>query len=268
MIGTRLLEELVQSTVLTHLIRGYDRASLLLIAAPENGKTTISTAAHVQHVLRVAAISGRSVVRELLEHKEMEFLLFNDMGAIRSLSVPASNLLITLLNQLVQGEKGIVAFAGKETEKIDRCIGLIGCLPFETFRDHRAKWRTLGFISRMLPVAYAYSGELAAEIKDAVDKGTQHAAAQPYRKMKRSAKRQVRVEMNVDLTRKLRHMVDAKALTLGQLGIRLLKNYHVIIRAHALLMERRKVEAADFAWLKQINEFVSTEFCRPLEIPE
>jgi hypothetical protein len=265
MIGTTLLEDLVQSVALSHRIAGHDRVSLLMLAAPESGKTTIATAATCAHVTRVALITGRSVLREISTHPETEFLLFNDLSSIRAMSHAAVSLLVVILNQVTQDERGIVAFAGRDVETIDRSIGMIGCLPFKTFCDHRARWRELGFVSRMIPFAYAYSGELTATIKDTIDAGTHRLAKQPLRKMPKARKHAIAVGMSSPITRAVRHLADTRAIELGQLGIRLLRSYHALIRAHALMHGRRAVITDDLVWLRAIDAHVSISTCRPLD---
>lgn len=264
MIGTDLLEDLVQSVALTHRIKGQKRVSLLLTAAPESGKTTITAAADAKHVCRVAVITGRSILREVKEHPVTEFLLFNDLTAIRAMSPQAVNLLIVLLNQLTQDERGLVAFAGKDTEQITRPLGIIACLPFTTFVDHRARWKELGFVSRMIPFAYQYPNELVAEIKDSIDAGSHATTRQPKRKMPRAMRRQVTITVTPALVRKIRHLADARSLELRQLGIRLLQNYHALIRAHALLHNRHRVTDQDWKFLRAVDRFVSITKCQPL----
>ena len=264
MIGTSLLEELVQATALTHRVKGFGHVGLLLLAAPESGKTTITTAAHAKHVQPVAVFSGRSIVREMHDNPACEFFLFNDLTAIRAMSAQAVALCIVLLNQITQGERGKVGFAGKDTEQIDRMMGVIGCLPFTTFVDHRSKWQHLGFISRMIPFAYAYPDALVAEIKDHVDAGTHVPTTRPRQRLPRPPRHPLTVTMTADLTRRVRSLADIKSRALGQLGIRLLKNYHCLIRAHALLAHRRHVTAADLDFLKAVDAFVSVTQCRPL----
>lgn len=264
MIGTRLIEELVQSVALTHQIKGYKRVSTLFLAAPESGKTTIASASAAHHVCNIAVISGRSIMKEVKDHPETEFLLFNDLSAVRALSPSAVGLLVVLLNQFTQDERGIVAFAGKESEKIERGIGIIGCMPFRTFADHRSRWKEMGFVSRMLPFAYEYPDELIAEIKDAIDDGSHTSRVKPHQKMPKPRRAAVTVTMNATLTKELRRIADARAKTLGQLGIRLLHNYHSLIRAHALLCNRREVNRDDMVFLRAVDSFVSITKCTPL----
>lgn len=265
MIGTTVIESLVQATALSHLIRGQKRVSLLLMAAPESGKTTIATAATAKHICRVAVISGRSIIQQARENKHIEFLLFNDLSSVRAMSPSAVNLLVVILNQITQDEPGIVAFAGKDVDVIDRTIGVIGCIPFATFADHRAKWKELGFISRMIPFAYQYPKTLVATIKDGIDGGEGRANSVTARRMPKAGRRQHEIKMSSDMTRRVRHLADARAVELKQLGIRLLQNYHCLIRAHALLHKRASVTREDFEFLTAVDAHVSITDCRELE---
>lgn len=264
MIGTALIEAFVQSVALSHRVKGHTRCSALLLAAPESGKTTVSRAANCQHVVPVAILSGRSIVAEATKRPEMEFMLFNDLSAVRALSQSAVGLAVTILNQITQGEHGLIGFAGKDTEQITRTIGIIGCMPYKIFNDHRARWKEMGFISRMIPFAYSYSSELVAEIKDAIDDGTQASRAHPGKRMITSRAKAVTVTCPSKLTMELRRIADARAETLGQLGIRLLQNYHCLVRAHALRDGRRTVNASDLVFLRAVDRFVSITTCAPL----
>lgn len=263
MIGTRLIEDLVQSVAMSHLVKNCPRVSLLLLAKPESGKTTIARAASAKHVSPIAVMSGRSILKEIHDHPDVEFLLFNDLTAIRAMSPTAVNLLIVLLNQLTQDERGKVAFAGKETEEITRPIGIIGCLPFQTFKDHRAKWNGLGFVSRMLPFAYAYDSELIAEIKDSVI--AELPKRQIVAKMPKKGKREIAIDMSPAMKKHVRRLADARAVSLKQIGIRLLQNYLCLTKAHALLHGRRSVAKEDVAFLRDVDSYISINECKELE---
>lgn len=265
MIGTNLLENLVQSVALSHRIKDYPRVHLLFLAAPESGKTTVSAAADAKHVQPIAIITTRSIIKLANDQPQCEYLLFNDLTVIRAMSQSTVNLLITTLNQITQGEKGIVAFAGKEHEEIKRALGIIGCLPMKVFTDHRAKWRELGFISRMVPFAYSYPADLVAEIKNRVDDATHHLAKRSSLKMPKVKTKPIAVEMSAEITRRVRAISDQKAQELGQLGIRLLQSYHSLIRAHAVRNGRVIVIDEDLVFLRDVDKFVSITTCRPLE---
>lgn len=264
-IGTTIIEALVQSVALSHCIKGQKRVSLLLMAAPESGKTTIATAATAKHICRVAVITGRSIIQQARENKHIEFLLFNDLSSVRAMSNSAVGLLVVILNQITQDEPGIVAFAGKDIDFIDRPLGVIGCIPFATFVDHRAKWKELGFVSRMIPFAYQYPRTLVATIKDGIDLGRAKVNSVSAHKMPKTGKRLYDISMTPAMTRKVRNLADARSTELKQLGIRLLQNYHCLIRAHALLHKRRSVTPEDFEFLTAVDGHVSITECKELK---
>lgn len=260
LVGTSLVEDLVQSVALSHLVAERDRLGLLLLAAPENGKTTIATAAECEHVRKISVITARSVM-QLTGEKDVEFLLFNDLSVIKALSKPTVALLINTLNQVTQGETGVAMFAGQTTVAIERQLGIIGCLPFKIFTDRRAHWQEQGFISRMLPFAYTYDAELVATIKDGVDKGKSKVKPRPMPEMIEAP---VSIKMSEKQTKSVRALSDSKAASLKQVGIRLLKHYHTLVRAHALRHDRRVVNEDDLEFLRAVDTYISITECRPL----
>lgn len=261
LVGTQLAEDLVQAVALSHLVAEHSRIGVLLLASPESGKTTIATAANCAHVKRIAVITARSIM-QLTAEKGTEYLLFNDLAVVKSLSKATTALLINTLNQVTQGEFGEAMFAGQTTYKIERQLGVIGCLPFKVFSDRRSHWHQMGFISRMLPFAYSYNAELVATIKDGIDNGKpkNKPKAMPILK----SQDPIAIKMHDRHTRAVRALADAKAQELDQIGIRLLKHYHTLVRAHALLHERRTVADVDLAFLRSVDSYISITECKPL----
>lgn len=266
MIGTKLIEELVQSVALSHLVKGYDRVSLLLLAAPESGKTTVTAAASAKHVSRLVIMSGRSLLREDKDHPHVEYFLFNDLSGIRAMSHQATALAVLILNHYTQGETGRIAFAGKrDVEEITRPIGVIACMPFDIFTDHRSRWKEMGFISRMVPFAYAYSDNLVAEIKDAIDNG-HHLAARAISSPKiKPTKTKIHVTVTPAQRQVIRRLADVRSPKLGQIGLRLLHSYHALVRAHAIRAHRVELLREDLDFLKAVDRYVSIETCEVLK---
>ena len=122
----------------------------------------------------------------------------------------------------------------------------------------------MGFVSRMIPFAYSYGDELVAEIKDAIDDGQHTERVKPQRKMPHTPRKQVTIAMHPKLVKEMRRMADARSKSLGQLGIRLLQNYHALVRAHALLNGRKAVAREDMDFLRAIDSYVSVTPCQPL----
>ena len=261
MIGTSLIESLVHCVTISHKIAHYRRLGLLLLAAPESGKTSIVMANGAKHVLPIAVITGRSVEVLIGQSPEVEYIAFNDLTAIRALSHEAQMLLITLLNQITQDERGTIAFAGQRPTEITRPLGVIACLPFHTFSHHRARWKEIGFVSRMLPFAYSYPDHLVATIKDSID----HVNGSPRKIRPRTIRKSpVAIRCSSGHTKTIRDLADRKAIKLGQLGLRLLSSYHCLVRAHALRAGRRLVTVNDIDFLVDVDRHISITDCEPL----
>jgi hypothetical protein len=261
LVGTSLVEDLVQSVAFSHRVKDRERLGLLLLAAPENGKTTIATAAECDHVRKIAVITARSVM-QLTGEKDVEFMLFNDLSVIKALSKAAVALLTNTLNQVTQGETGDAMFAGQTSVSIQRQLGMIGCMPFKVFSDRRSHWHEQGFISRMIPFAYSYNAELVATIKDSIDNGGAKPKPQPMPKI---PEKSIAVRISEKHTKSVRALADAKAIELGQVGIRLLNHYHTLVRAHAIRHGRNVVNDADLEFLRAVDGYVSIKACRPLQ---
>jgi hypothetical protein len=73
------------------------------------------------------------------------------------------------------------------------------------------------------------------------------------------------IQVTSSQTRSIRAIADAKATVLAQIGIRLLKNYHTLVRAHALRHNRSRVNSDDLDFLRQVDQFISITECRKLD---
>jgi hypothetical protein len=209
-------------------------------------------------------MTGRSVLKEVNENPLTEFLLFNDLTAIKAMSTAASNLLVVFLNQLTQDERGKVGFAGKDSDEIKRPVGIIGCLPMRTFQDKRSRWFELGFLSRMIPFAYQYAPDLIMRIKDSIDNGTHSKLKHANGAMPKSRPKPIEVSCDPKTAREIRYIADSRSLELKEIGIRLLSNYHCLTRAHALLSGRNRVNLVDLDFLRAADQHVRVDSCTTL----
>jgi hypothetical protein len=71
--------------------------------------------------------------------------------------------------------------------------------------------------------------------------------------------------MNASLTRSVRNLADARSAEMNQHGIRMLRNYHSLIRSHALLHRRTDVTSEDLEFLRCVDRHVSITECRQLD---
>lgn len=266
MIGTEFLRELIESVILTGRIKGGDPVSLLLIAAPESGKTSVVLQRPCKVVEAYADVTGKGIHKIIQAQPELTHIVINDLVATLSHKQSVNRYTISQLNAMT--EEGITAIASPSgVEKFSAGKrGVIASLTLELATDARHWWNKVGFTSRMLPFCYAYPADLIVEIKESID----HTAANPRNgSRKPKAKKafavpdkHIPVEYPEDMVKDIRQIADVRSMMMKEQGMRRLKQYHNITMGHALLRARTThtnavVNQDDVKFMKRMDRYVS-----------
>jgi len=268
MIGTELVRELVECVILTGRIKKIEPVSLLLIAAPESGKTSIALERPCTAIEAFADITGKGLHHILKERgHDITHIIINDMVAVLSHRQSVNKYTISQLNAWT--EEGIHAIA--TPMGIERFNsggvrgGVIASLTLELAKDSRMWWKKVGFTSRMLPFCYRYPDELNIRIKDFIDdnRGRKEDKKQAEFKVPKEEKI---IEYPELYAKHVRRLADSRSIALKEDGKRRLKQYHALIQAHALWRKTNKpsVIEKDLDFLFAIDRFVSYTDPQPL----
>ena len=268
MIGTELLRELVECVILTGRIQEVDPVSLLLIAAPESGKTSIVLERPCSAIEAFADVTGRGLHQIIKEKgKEITHIVINDLVAVLSHRQSVNKYTISQLNAYT--EEGINALAtpmGVERYNGKARGGVIASLTLDLAKDARMWWNKVGFTSRMIPFCYSYPIELNIRIKDSIDDAR-------GRKEKKSAVKPFTIPAKAKVisypekfAKDVRRCADSRSTVMKEDGKRRLKQYHALVQAHALWRgaKRPTVGEQDIEFLYSIDRFVSYETPYPL----
>lgn len=263
MIGTELLRELVECVILTGRIIDIDPVSLLLIAAPESGKTSIVLERPCNAIEAFADVTGRGLHQIIKEKgKEITHIVINDLVAVLSHRQSVNKYTISQLNAYT--EEGINALAtpmGVERYNGHARGGVIASLTLDLAKDARMWWNKVGFTSRMLPFCYYYPNELNIKIKDSIDlvRG---------RKQKKTALKPFVIPAKArsisypeKFAKDVRRCADMRSQVMKEDGKRRLKQYHALVQSHALWRSTQKpqVTEAEIDFLYAIDRYVSYE---------
>lgn len=263
MIGTEFLRETVETIILTGKVQGVSPVSLLLIAAPESGKTSVVLEKPCDAIKAYADVTGRGLHAILKLNPHLTHIVINDLVATLSHRQTVNRYTISQLNSMT--EEGITAIAtpmGEEEYEAGK-KGVIASLTLELAKDSRRWWNKVGFSSRMLPFCYIYSRDLILAIKAAIDdsKGRSKPAK---RKVQRSdtftiPRDPVKVIYNDAEAKQIRRLADTRSQILEEQGMRRLKQYHAIAQAHALWRKRSKPQVGerDIQFIERLDRFVS-----------
>jgi hypothetical protein len=259
MIGVDLLRELIESVILTGKVQGVEPVSLLLIAAPESGKTSVALSKDCKAAKPFSDVTGRGLHMIIKENREATHIVINDLVAVLSHKEAVNRYTLSQLNAIT--EEGITSLAtpaGIETLTCGK-RGIITSLTSELVIDQRRWWNKVGFTSRMLPFFYKYPADLIVKIKDDIDLHQNNGSRTIRRKNFPTPVKQIHVDYPENFIKHIRIMADARAMFLEEQGMRRLKQYHSLAQGHALWRRRQspRVSQEDVDFIKQIDKYVS-----------
>ena len=271
LIGIGLIAELVQSIMLTGRVQNADEGkpkplSLLLIAPPESGKTSVVLANKSKLALDYTDITGMAILEEIQKHPEMTHLIINDLGIVGGHRASVQKYTMGVICALVEEGLTRTAFPGGAGHSFTepRKGGVIASVPSKLANDGRAWWVRTGLASRMLPFNYSHSKALRLKIRTHIEKGD--SKKKPTKKTKvlepevAYPEKNIRVHVGPAMAHEIRKIADARGESLGEYGYRRGKQYRILCQGHALYRgdwKNAHVTERDVEFLALVDPYVS-----------
>ena len=255
LMGVTLASEFVNTVILTGAVENTNPVSAMLIANPEQGKTSIVLEKSGEQVIPITDVTGKGLYFLCQMKPDATHFIINDMGIVMAHGNKTREYFFGML--LAMTEEGIKTTAspdGIQNIKMGK-KGIIGCITSDQASDNRAWWQRRGLARRLIPFHYMYSQQLVVNIKNNIMSGEHRSFVEPntaYPKVK------IHVILDRIVADKIRQISDRKAGQLGQLGISLLLRYQGLAKAHALYRswKNAKVLDDDVDFLLRIDSFV------------
>lgn len=268
MIGNELVRELVETVILTGKLKDNPPLSLILIATPESGKTSVVLERPCKSIKAFTDITGRGIQEVIQDKPELTHIVINDMVSVMSHRQSVNKYTIAVLNALT--EEGVTAVAspdGIEEFKNGR-KGVITSLTTDLTGDSRNWWNKVGFTTRMLPFCYSYPDELKIKIKDSIDKSEEVTFKKLPKPQEFTVPQNLRVvNYPTFLIEAVRRVASIRSQIMNEVGFRRLKQYHSLVKGHALLRNDNEVKEQDLHFLYEVDEYVSYDNPLPLKFP-
>ena len=259
-----LVREVIESVILTGRLKEHDPVSVLLIASPESGKTSVVLEKECACMCVLTDCTGRGL-QELCKMKpEITHICINDLVAVTAHKSSVSRYTMAMLNAMT--EEGIMAtaFPGTIEQFKNGRRGLIASIPTTMAKDGRQWWIKSGLSSRMIPFAFKHSEDLNIRIKAEITKdrntptrkkGTFHIPA-AY----------IRVHITPQHAKTIQALAETVSTKLNEEGYRRLKQFRALTCAHTLLRTWRNpsVTEKDLDFLSRIIPYIS--YTKPREI--
>jgi hypothetical protein len=269
LIGLERVRELVETIILTGRVRNAEPVSLMLIASPESGKTSIVLSKNCETVIALSDVTGKGIQQLCLQKKEVSHFVINDLTCVTAKKHAVSQFTISML--MAMTEEGITAVQYPNAPLLEfkeGKRGVIVCTTLQSSQDGRTWWNKTGFSSRLLPFCYSHSDALMLLIKQSIDKGKfDRRWTQPEEKPNYMVpKNAVDVQIEPATVRKVRELADYRAKQLDEQGYRRLHQYRSLAKAHALWRTTKRPVAkdVDYEFISWMDKYVSYSEAVPL----
>jgi hypothetical protein len=271
MIRVKPLRELIAMAVASAYVKDERSVSVLIVAKPESGKTTIlSSFAHNNGVVYLTDVTYSGIVNFLddVDRGRVRTILIPDMLKVIGRKETSVENLITLLNGLI--EEGIKSIATYHYQRIFdnfvRCNVIAAITSTEWFM-RKATLAATGFLSRVVPFSYNYSYEDVEAIFREIIEGRSNNIIFEKVKIGRVGKAGREIILPAEIGERLKKNVVEKArdrlnrnLGLELYGFRLQKNIQTLAKASALLRGDNIVREEDVKKLEYISEWINFDF--------
>lgn len=260
MIATADLQKIIEVALFSGRLKDERPLSLLIIAVVGAGKSDLI--AHYPETFVPNIIYANDITAFVLHNRYGKAL---KEGKIRHILMP--DLLTALNRQKEQAEhfvtfmNGIIEEGLARVESRDskfqanypvRC-GFITSIAKKDFERRRDKWATVGFLSRMLPVSYAYSSESVNRIFDFIMRG-EYRNDRPI-KLSLPTK-DIAVTLSTDIAEQIKEVAIELKDPEDDYGFRRLKQLQSFVMGHALSCGRTQVSDDDLRELKRLKPFM------------
>jgi len=256
------IQSLINRVLWSGWLKNEDPISLLIIAKPESGKSRLlQKFQHNKGVIFITDATAYGVVKgvfPLFETKQpVNHIIIPDLLNPLSKQQATSRAFIQFMNSLI--EEGIVeiqTYAIKFRREGIKC-GLLSSITKGGFYLNAKKWRTIGFLSRVLPVSYSYTLGASQDILESIvleDYHKEESVAIDFPDEKQDVKGDS--ELFRELVPYSVRLGEAEKLY----GFRYQKHFQRLAKANALAEGRTVVEKKDIVWVKSVAEWINLEF--------
>jgi len=266
MIKVNHIQHLIKLGILSGFVEKEQPISIILVSDPEAGKTKIlSSFSKMTNVAYLTDATAYGIYRDILpkikEEKITTIIIPDLLKPLSRMESTVKNL-ITFFNALI--EEGVVdmsiyykAFESSETEKIALRCGLITAITKDELFDMRHRWLKLGFMSRVMPVSYAYSKLTQQQIMEFImheehlkDNGS----------LFKLPKKKHKIKLPYDIAQKMSMYTYQLSNVKNVYGFRLQRQFQALLKASALEDNRRKVTEKDLKKIAPMMEYINLEF--------
>lgn len=255
----------IKMTLFSGYIKNEKPVNLLLIAKPESGKTELLQGFQqnegIEYFTDVTAHGlQQSIIPKIQAGKKVTHIIIPDLLNPLSKQKATVDSLIMFLNALTEeGIENIETYAAKikSLKGMKVQCGIIGCITKDGFEKFKKKWKSIGFLSRMLPVSYSFSVNNVEEIFNNV---IQEEFKQNQPMVCIFPKEEVEIQSSVELNQRLKFIASFLGNISDAYGFRAQKQLQTLLKASALMNDRTETNEEDVQNVIKVANYMNFNY--------
>lgn len=258
------IKEIVKLCVASSFLKNERPISVILLADPECGKTSILYSFNYKKYKNIMKITKprASVLEELMKQSKdgLNYIIVPDLIRMTYSGKSTSQNLVSFLNSAI--EEGVTEISTYEgghanitTFDKPKFLGLATALTRTSMNDRRKGWHKIGFFSRFLPVSYSYTLEQQKHIRKNIYDGELFDDLELLN---------IGKAKNIQCNGKFPAMFEEDIIKLakeeGLYGFRYARQFRIILMSSALIKGRNKVTMTDVKILKKLLKHINMDY--------
>ncbi len=259
MIGIQLLGKVVECALISPYILDEKPISLLIVAKPESGKSTVMKQYRENRgVIYLSDCTAYGITRDVLPKivsGEIKTIMIPDLLTPLSKQSKTRQSFIGFLNNLIEeGVAKITTYATVWNQEAN--ANLISAVTEDALRDGRRNWARMGFLSRFIVFSYSYSIHTVIKVLDRYSSdGLSYGLVEI----------ELPEEMiDIDLPVEIADKINPVAMKMGKIfeiyGFRAKINFRSLLKALAYRNQRDTVTDEEFTEFLEIANYMNLDF--------
>jgi hypothetical protein len=259
MVNLQPLQKIVECTIYSPYIQGEKPLSLLIVAKPESGKTSVlKMYRENKGIVYVTDCTAYGLTRDILPKivsGEVKTIIIPDLMTPLSKQTKTRQAFIAFLNNLIEeGVAKVTTYANIWENDVN--ANVITAVTDEALRDGRHNWAKLGFLSRFVIFSYGYS---ISTVQKILDTYSLHGPQFPSIRLK-TPEAPINIELSKELADKLNPVATQIGNELSLYGFRAKINFRSLLKALAYRNGKTKVTEQEFNEFLELANFMNFKY--------
>lgn len=171
MIKVDELKELIRTALFTGYVADEKPLSIMFVADVGSGKSEILNSFRINdNIAFFTDVTYMGLIKLLEENKEVRHIVIPDFLKITMKKKSTTENITSCFNAMMEEGLDKISMMGQSFDFKGKKAGLITATTRGSFDQYKKRWKSMGFLSRMLIVSFGYTDETIKEIFDYIYK--------------------------------------------------------------------------------------------------